>query len=254
MNIQAYLNRIGYLGPLEATPEVLRGLQLAHLYSVPFENLSVARHEPVWLSIPALFDKIVWRRRGGCCYELNGLFGSLLQEIGFQVDFLSARGFDDEGGLSPEFDHLTLLVRAPGLTQPPWLVDAGFGDSFLEPLRMDLEGEQPQGLRAYRLAQLEGAWILWQRNYDGSWEQQFRFTLQPRAFPADFEEMNHYHQTSPASPFTRQRMCTRALPEGRITLWDTRLVVTRLGERSETALVEADRPAILRECFGIGLD
>ena len=83
MNIDAYLKRINYEGPLEATAETLRQLQLAHLRSVPFENLSIHAHEPIVLNDDALFSKIVDSRRGGFCYEANGLFAALLRALDF---------------------------------------------------------------------------------------------------------------------------------------------------------------------------
>ena len=254
MDVRAYLERIGYGGPWEASAEVLHGLHVAHLQSVPFENLSVALKEPIRLDLEGLFEKIVRRRRGGFCYELNGLFGALLEEAGFVVSYLSSRGIEEDGRLCPEFDHLTLRVGLPGEKEMPWLADVGWGDSFLEPLRLDRTEEQPQGLRAYRIEADEEYRILWQRNYDGSWERQHRFTFQPRAFPQDFEEMCVYHQTSPDSTFTRQRMCTLATPEGRVSLFDTRLLTTAHGVVSAQPVVEEARAEILRDQFGILLD
>ena len=207
----------------------------------------------VSLGSDVLFDKIVSRRRGGYCYELNGLFAGLLRNAGFEVKFLSARCFNDDGSLSQEFDHLALWVCIPGAADSGWLADVGFGDSFVEPLRLDLEGEQAQGFRAYRIEWDGEGRVVSQRKSDGGWERLFRFTMTPRSYPADFEEMNRYHQTSPASPFTSQRMCTLPTAEGRVTLWDNRLVVTAFGERTETPVAEEERAPILRERFGIML-
>src|SRR5437588_8928831 len=90
MNIPTYLDRINYRGPLNADAETLRQLHVAHLRSVPFENLSIQAHEIISLDDESLFEKIVARRRGGFCYELNGLFAALLRGIGFEVAMLSA--------------------------------------------------------------------------------------------------------------------------------------------------------------------
>src|SRR5919109_1202974 len=103
MNIQAYLDRIGYRGPLEPTAETLRALHVAHLLGVPFENLNIGMGWPIVLDEAALFDKIVVRRRGGFCYELNGLFAALLRELGFDVTLLSAGVARQDGGFGPEF-------------------------------------------------------------------------------------------------------------------------------------------------------
>src|SRR5688500_2931419 len=90
LDVNAYLNRIGYQGPLEPSAQTLRDLHVAHLRTVPFENLSIHSHEPIVLDDAALFEKVVQRRRGGFCYELNGLFTALLRSLGFEVEMLSA--------------------------------------------------------------------------------------------------------------------------------------------------------------------
>src|SRR5215204_4139344 len=147
LDTKAYLERINYSGPLEPTAETLRRLQLAHLLAVPFENLSIRAGEPIVLDDEALFDKVVARRRGGFCYELNGLFAALLRALGFEVEMLSAAVWGDARGFGREFDHMALLVKL----EERWLADVGFGESFVEPLRLDERGEQAQGARAFRI-------------------------------------------------------------------------------------------------------
>ncbi|HEX7182899.1 MAG TPA: arylamine N-acetyltransferase [Thermoanaerobaculia bacterium] len=248
MDIQAYLERIGYRGPLAPTAATLRALQVAHLQAVPFENLSIHAGQPIVLDEGALFDKIVVRRRGGFCYELNGLFAALLRELGFEVDLLSAEAARADGTFGPDFDHMALLVRLA----ERWLVDVGFGDSFREPLRLNERGEQAQGDRAYRIDEEGSALILLQRQgVEGLWERQYRFTLQAREFP-EYAGMCRYHQTSPLSHFTQRRVCSLATPEGRVTLSEMRLITTRNGVRHERMLQgEEERTATLRELFGV---
>ena len=137
MDIQAYLRRINYSGEQAPSAATLYELHRAHLLAVPFENLDIHLGRPIVLDQDALFDKIVTRRRGGFCYELNGLFALLLRELGFEVTLLAAGVARADGGFGPEFDHLTLLVRATSLNPQSevWLADVGFGDSFREPLR-----------------------------------------------------------------------------------------------------------------------
>ncbi|MBV7336063.1 arylamine N-acetyltransferase [Chloroflexi bacterium TSY] len=256
MDIQRYLDRISYHGFVTPTATTLCKLHLAHLQSVPFENLDIHLGHPILLKLDALFEKIVRRRRGGFCYELNGLFAWLLQELGFQVTLLSACAAHSDGGYGPEFDHLTLLVECPAdpsMSTIPWLADVGWGDSFCEPLRLDQPNvKQPEGLRAYRIDQDDRYFILWQRTYEGDWEKQFRFTLQPRQF-ADFESMCGYHQTSPESSFTQRRICTVATPNGRVSLANHKLIVTENGQRQERAVRDDEYPLILAERFGVVL-
>src|SRR5262245_27861823 len=126
--IDAYLGRIGYTGSRAPTLEVLRALHRAHLYAVPFENLDIHAGRRIVLDQDALFQKVVTHRRGGFCYELNGLFAALLRKLGFDVTLLSGRVHND-GGFGPEYDHMTLLVKLDGR----WLADVGFGSSFHDP-------------------------------------------------------------------------------------------------------------------------
>ncbi|MBI3737653.1 MAG: arylamine N-acetyltransferase, partial [Chloroflexi bacterium] len=218
MEIQSYLNRLGYTQAVGADIESLHGLHRAHMFSVPFENLDIVPlHRPLQLNEQALWDKIVVNRRGGFCYELNGMFAWLLKQIGFEVMYLNGRVFNREGQLGMDFDHLALLVRAPGKSTR-WLADVGFGDSFTEPLNVEERGEQVQGLRAYKLDQTSDGYIMWERDYDGTWERQFFFDLTPRNFPFDYEAGCLYHQTSPESSFTRGSVVSKATPDGRITL------------------------------------
>src|SRR5690349_16321536 len=107
----AYLDRIGARPPAVPDAAALRELHRRHLEAVPFENLSIFLGEPVLLDEDALVDKIVRRRRGGICYELNGAFAALLTALGYDVRLLAASVFGDDGTLSPPFDHLALLVE-----------------------------------------------------------------------------------------------------------------------------------------------
>jgi N-hydroxyarylamine O-acetyltransferase len=248
LNIKAYLNRINYYGSLAPTAETLRKLQVAHLLAVPFENLSIHAKEPIVLEDEALFTKIVERRRGGFCYEANGLFAALLRVLGFDVAMLAASVADAEDNLGSDFDHMALMVSL----DQRWLVDVGFGDSFLEPLLLDDRGEQVEGDHAYRILPDGAHLILARRDKGEEWKAQYRFTLQPHEY-ADYAEMCHYHQTSPLSHFTRARICSRATGEGRITLSEMRLITTsKNGERQEQIVTSQEKYVdILREHFGI---
>lgn len=244
MDVQAYLDRIGYRGPLSLDAAALRGLHTAHLFAVPFENLDIHMGREIVLSEGRFYDKIVRERRGGFCYELNGLFAWLLREIGFSVELISAGVANKHGGFGPDFDHLALVVEL----QDRWLADVGFGEGFREPLRLDDDGEQRQHGQAYRLSDS----ILWQLS-DDEWKSQYRYSLSPRRL-SDYEAMCRYHQTSPESGFTRRRVCTLATPLGRVTVTDRRLTITDAAGRQERDLSsEAEFRALLREHFGITL-
>lgn len=250
MLIDTYLQRINYTGPLDPTAETLAGLQEAHLLTVPFENLDIHLGRPISPDEALIYNKVIGQRRGGFCYELNGLFAVLLRELGFDVTLLSARVYRGEGRFGREFDHLTLLIQL----KERWLADVGFGDSFREPLRLDEPGEQEQPMGAYRLTNTGDEWVYWARDEAMTWQPQYQFTLQPRHL-ADFAGMCHFQQTSPESHFTRQRICSIATPQGRHSLSDMKLIVTENGRREERELAsQAEYESVLREQFGVELN
>ena len=248
MNIDAYLKRINYDGPLTTSADTLRRLHLAHLYSVPFENLSIHAHEPIVLDDEALFKKIVERRRGGFCYEANGAFASLLRELGFAGTMLSAEIARADGTFSEPFDHMTLLVTL----EERWLADVGFGESFLEPLRIDTTNAQVQGDQAFKIVP-DGGYLVVLRRHGDKWEPMYRFTLEPHQY-ADYAEMCHFHQTSPQSHFTQNRICSLATPDGRITLSGMKLITTCKHGREERTLVNTQEyEQVLRDQFGLAM-
>lgn len=266
---RAYLERIAYThaaAPATQAPALplLAALHEAHLLAVPFENLSIHYGQPIILDEAALYDKIVRRRRGGFCYELNGLFAWLLRGLGYTVDLLSAEVAETDGYSVP-FDHLTLRVRdLSGSDGADWLADVGFGDSFRRPLRM-LPGLAQDGADGYdyRLRELS-PWLMLERrdatlpastldDLDAGWEPQYRFTLRPHAL-SDFADRCDYQQTSPQSHFTQRRICSLALPDGRISLSDLRLITTIQGQREERMLgSEQEYRATLAQRFGVVL-
>ena len=247
MNITAYMQRIHYTDSLQPTLEVLRALHKAHMLAVPFENLDIHLGHSISLEPETLYHKIVEEKRGGFCYELNGLFAFLLKEMGFTVDLLSAQ-VKSQNGFGAPFDHLLLLVHL----EEDWLVDVGFGASFLEPLRL-CEDVQRQSSGVYRLEIGSPYALFLQRAPDQSWAIEHRFTLETYAL-TDFVDRCRYHQSSPDSHFTRQRVCTLATPDGRLTLSEQRLIVTRSGQRQEHAIPDEHAYlAALHEHFDIRL-
>lgn len=241
---------MGYEGSRRPSLAVLRGLHLTHMRQVPFENLDIHLGREIALSVESLYSKVVEDRRGGFCYELNGLFAALLSELGFQVRLLSARVFGADGAPGPEFDHLALLVDADG----QHLADVGFGDSFQEPLALRAAIGQTQASGTYRLEEAGGGeWSLLEKTVGATeeWRPSYSFTLAARRLD-QFQEMCRHHQTSPQSPFTRNRMCTRATPEGRFTLSGMRTTETTFGRRQQRELAgEAEFWQVAEQRFGI---
>lgn len=285
MEVQAYLDRILYAGPLAPTAETLRVLHRRHMLTVAFENLDIGLGREIVLDSDRFLKKIVNHHRGGFCYELNGALAWLLTALGFRVTLLSARVANKDGIANKEFDHLTLRiesgevpVRKDGLKQASpggnwheevgpeqhgpgdgafgdvWLADVGFGDNFLEPLRLVSHVEQQDPAGPFRLIDAGERWRLERREPDGSWRLQYDFSPKARQL-SEFAGMCHYHQTSPESYFTRNRICSLATPKGRVTLSGMRLIVTSNGTKEEKVLATAaDWHSALRDHFGIVLD
>src|SRR5271157_4831118 len=163
MDVEAYLRRIEYNGPRQPSASLLRSLHRQHLFNVPFENLDIPLATPIRLELPLLYDKIVVRRRGGFCYELNGLFCELLTAMGFQVRMLSARVRRNDGTFGPEFDHMLLKVEL----EETWLADVGFGESFVSPIAFRVGGADLVNGLTYSVVPAGDEWQLLREDENG---------------------------------------------------------------------------------------
>jgi len=242
IDARAYLDRIGYSGPTEPTAATLAALHRAHMLAVPFENLDIHLGRRNVLDPDHVFDKVVRRRRGGWCFELNGLFALLLEQLGYAVTRCAASVVLSDPP-SPDFAHLTLRVDL----DEPWIADVGFGDSFTGPLRLFETGDQLRDGRPYRLEQADGRVTLFR---EGS--RQYVFTLTPRRMP-EFQGMCDALQTPPGH-FTDAPICSLLTEDGRVSLAGMRLITTTPAGRDERELAdEVEREAVLREVFGVDL-
>jgi len=248
-DLDAYLERVGWDGPREATAATLAAVHRAHAFSVPFENLDVQMGLPVRLDVPALFDKLVTRRRGGYCFEQNTLVLAALRALGFAPLPCEARVSSDEdpAAIRPR-THMTLVVAAAGRE---YLCDVGFGgDGPVEPVPMD--GAAVEQLGDLLRVETRGALRVLQRFIDGAWRDQYRFLAEER-YPVDFEVASWYTSTYPASRFVTTLTAQRARPEGRHVLRNLAYTV-RLGETvTERALSREELVPFLAVTFGIDL-
>lgn len=240
--VDRYLARIGADRPARPDDAALRDLHLRHLLSAPFENLSIHLGEDIVLDHDALVSKIVDRRRGGFCYELNGAFAALLRALGYDVDLLPARVYIGDG-LSVPYAHLALRVG-------PWLADVGFGDHTHYPLVLDERGDQADPGGVFRILETTDGDLDVYR--DG--EPQYRLETRAREL-RDFEGACWWNRTSPKSHFTRSLVCSMLTETGRVTLSGRTLVRTAGGERRESELTgDAEVLGAYRDLFGIELD
>ncbi len=224
----------------------LQDLQRSHLQSVPFESLSIHLAERISLAEDALFDKIVARRRGGFCYELNGLFAELLTALGYEVTRLAASVYTGQS-VGPPLDHLALRVAADG---ERWLVDVGFGAFAQHPLRFDVRGDQADPAGTYRIEQLDNGDVVVSENGAPT------YLLEPRPRQlAEFTPTCWWQQTSPESHFTIAPICSILTEDGRVTVRGRTLIETTSELRSERDVDDdAELLTIYRDRFGIELD
>lgn len=243
MRLTAYLDRIGYNGSVRPDLPTLIALHRAHLLAIPYENLDIHLGRPLALDEEHFFAKLVEARRGGWCYEMNGLFAWALRQIGFAVDLLAGTVNRAAQGDGAQGNHLVLLVRL----ERPYLADVGFGNGFLEPLPLQ-PGTYRQGYRSFSLSVAGDRWHYQPGVEDGPG---YDFTLAPHRI-ADFADQCHRQQTSPASGFVRTTVCHRLTPEAVVSLRGVVLSVATARGVEQRELADAgEYRATLEQRFGL---
>jgi N-hydroxyarylamine O-acetyltransferase len=215
-DLDAYCTRVNYTGSRKLSAATLKGLHFAHVHNVPFENLDIHLGKALSLNPAELFAKIVTRKRGGYCYEVNSFFAMILRTFGFQVQCLLARvlyGFSD---LRPR-SHQLLLVT---VDNESWIADVGFGSCCLrEPMRLTPGVVSEQGPDSFRLRSETAHTYILEAMLAGRWQDLYEFTLEPFDL-VDFEPFNYWNSTSSEVRWTKQKVCSLPTPEGRIVAVD----------------------------------
>jgi N-hydroxyarylamine O-acetyltransferase len=233
MNKKSYFNRIGIEKTNVAVDvESLKLLQRQHLLTVPFENLDIHWKRPIELNGKSFYDKIIGEKRGGFCYELNGLFCELLTEIGFQSKIISARVVKENGDFSAEYDHLAIITQ---IGNEEYLVDVGFGSFSSDPLKFVLDVEQSDDNGTFLIRKYDDEYFEVVKKDGDVWQSEYIFTPLKRDL-SEFAEMCRFHQTSPESHFTRGKVCSLMTPGGRKTLTDEKFIETVNGQKKEIAV------------------
>ena len=208
--LDRYCARIGYSGSRDATIDTLVAVHRAHLLAIPYENLDIHVGRALSLDPAAIFTKLVDARRGGWCYEMNGLMGRALASMGFDVRYVSGAVNRATLGDAALGNHLVLIVTL----DRAWIVDVGFGDGFIEPLPLE-PGTYRQGFLEYRVRRDGDWWRVDNHAYGGA--DGFDFTLEPRTLDT-FAARCHALQTLPDSPFVQTTVCERFVPGGLVML------------------------------------
>ena len=239
MNKKSYLARIGIEETdVAADLESLKLLQRQHLLTVPFENLDIHWRRPIILDDNCFYNKVVGEKRGGFCYELNGLFYELLKEIGFQNKIISARVSKGDGDFGAEYDHLAIITQ---IGSDEYLVDVGFGSFTAEPLKFAVDVEQQDDNGVFLIRKYDDSYFeVIKKTGDDAWQSEYIFTPLGRDL-MKFSEMCQFHQTSPESHFTRGKVCSLMTRGGRKTLTDEKFIETVNGEKKEISVSSAEQ-------------
>ncbi|GAA2429518.1 arylamine N-acetyltransferase [Actinomadura vinacea] len=261
LDLDAYLERLGYDGDRAPTLGTLRALQRAHVTSIPFENLEIFLGRGIPLGVEAVQDKLVRRRRGGYCFEHTELFAAVLERLGFTFTAFTARVSMGMEKLLPA-THALVRVELDGRL---WICDVGFGAGPLAPLEFTDGAESEQDGWAYRLERLTGSlggvagvqqWALHQRGPRG-WLRRHTFAVAP-AYRIDYEVGNHFVSTHPRSPFTGRVYAQRYGPYVHHELDGVKFTTTHADGRAEPVetrtLEPGEVPKVLAGVFGIELD
>lgn len=254
----AYFTRIGYTGGGEPTLDTLRAVVAAHNRSIPFENLDPLTGTPVVdLSPEALADKLIHRRRGGFCYEHNGLLGYVLDELGFGVQRLAGRVvWMHENDALPAQTHQVLSVTLSGRNDADdfaCLVDVGFGGQTLtSPIRLQAGPVQHTRHEPYRLLEHAEGFEL-QAEVRGEWQPLYLLSPQPRP-RIDLEVGSWYVSTHPGSPFVTGLTAALVTDDARWNLRGRNLTVHRAGGSEKTRFDTAAQVLdVLGDRFGIDI-
>lgn len=246
MDLNAYFARIGYTEG-GSDSERLRRVHLGHITHIPFEDIDVFNGKILSLRPEDLERKLVTERRGGYCFEMNGLFCEAVRAMGIPIYGVLARVARGEGQFSAH-SHRMNVAEADGVR---YVCDVGFGgDCFTEPLRLEPGLEQDiRGVR-YRIMPGEQVQYSVQILRDGGYADLLGFDDIP-ALPEDFEVSNFYTNCHPTSGFRGFLMLNRFTEDGRVSMFNLQLTVTKNGEVTRREVPFRELPAVLQEHFGL---
>lgn len=251
--IARYLARIQVQPPVRTNLSGLTHLIQQHQQNIHFENLDIISNRPIQLNKEALFQKIVVRKRGGVCFELNGLFHFLLKERGYAVQMVAGTVYQQSSGKwGLEGTHLTNIVR---LNSEKYLVDVGFGGNAPR-LPVPLSGEVVQDITgSYRIIQ-KGNWYYLEKKDQadhGAWQPLYRFTGEAKTFN-DFHKACRLIETSPRSPFNRSIFLSKMTADGRVSLIDQKLIKVTPSGKEKREVSENELPSLVWNMFQIRME
>jgi N-hydroxyarylamine O-acetyltransferase len=250
MDIKQYLKRINFTDSLAISDVTLQALHEHHVQNVPFENIDIHYKKLFDLELDNIYKKVILNKRGGFCYELNAIFNTLLCDIGYKSSIIAARIFDDLGHLGPQFDHMCIVVD----TGKKYLVDVGYGDLFTKPLEI-IEEIQSDGRNLFKIESIDDqSYLLSMCSDHINFYKKYMFNLSAVKI-SDFDNICFDKQTNPSSYFVRNTLCTRATSNGRLTIFNNKLIEKKGADRTEKIILDdEDFLATLNKLFEIDLE
>jgi len=214
MNTKKYLERIHFNEEVSIDIVCLRTLHRHHVMRIPFEVLDIHFNKEIKLNLQTLYFKIIQNQRGGYCYELNYLFYNLLVELGFHCSLISCSIYNEEV-FGPDFDHMAILVDL----EEKWLIDVGYGDLFIEPLKINYAPIQKDVYKNYKIKHLQNdSYLLTEsQEHTDSFINKYRFNLRDCNIQ-EFHNQNHFKQFNQESHFIKNLICTLPIKNGRKTI------------------------------------
>ncbi|MCE7735811.1 MAG: arylamine N-acetyltransferase [Candidatus Heimdallarchaeota archaeon] len=243
--INKYLKRLGLIQE-EPSLDYLNRLQENHHLNIPFENLDVMSNKHIQLTNTHLFDKIINNNRGGFCFELNGLFGDLLNSLGFNVYMIEAGVYNEKlETFGYMRNHMALIVT---IDDHLYLTDVGFGDSFRKPISLrEKKTEDVSG--KYRIVSYEAYhyrsgqdgkiqekydYFILEHSTGTEWGPQYKFHYKQNLNLKDYQENCNWIESSPDSGFTQGRTWSIAKKDGRVSLSENGITVTHYLQQAKT--------------------
>ncbi|XP_076819051.1 arylamine N-acetyltransferase, pineal gland isozyme NAT-10-like [Clavelina lepadiformis] len=270
MDTQKYLDRIKYNGTLDTSSTTLKKLCICHASNVPFEMFDMFGGQRKTLDLEKIYNNIVLKRRGGLCYENNGLFSWLLKNLGFDVKLIQAQLFIGTK-FSPKFDHLVMMVHCSDGME--WLTDVTFGDKiFINPLKFEELTEQSQHNGVYRIRKFDEEFFVVERRVKrlingreknlipGTWQILYKFDTAPRKFE-DFQKMCDYHQDSEESFLKYNTISCLLNEDGIVITWGLNMCKKKYidpytDQLTEVKLAKTEKELreILKKEMGLDID
>ncbi|MET0065071.1 MAG: arylamine N-acetyltransferase [Candidatus Thiodiazotropha sp.] len=246
-DLQTYFKRIGFDRAPGRDLDTLIRMMRRQLFSIPFENLDVQAGKEISLVPEAIVDKLVHNRRGGYCYEVNGLFAMALTALGFEYRMIACRPM-----FYPDLRPRTHMALAVVVENDTWLCDVGFGSHGIRaPLLLSSAREAVrQDDDWYRLERLNEREYLLQAKVDSEWTNQYGFDLWPQQW-IDFAPANYLNNRHPESLFVQKLVVVQQRPDGRSILYGNRLKTVTAGKVTEQTIPAEDMEALLMKHFGI---